>query len=167
MGRAVLLALVVIGTALLVFWLAGLPRPAPISPSSSAPVETTASGSGTGSSEPSLPLEAPRSHEQQERDALETRRRPFYSRLREEGGAYLSSCGPASDDADTLELSLAVDSDTLVDEFTALIARLNAYHYGFRHARFYLPNPPGIAERQRLAAEASPTDNGGWIAIRK
>lgn len=169
MGRAIALALVAVGVALLVYWLAA-PKPAPVPAIRSNPSPAVAPADPPSAHAPtdtSAPIDPPKSSAQREYESRESRRNALYARIRQEGGAYLTDATPDPDDPATLDLYTAQDNDALVDSFLNLIVRLDAYHYGFRHVRFFLPNPSGTAERFRMAAEAQPDASGAWQAFRK
>jgi len=86
------------------------------------------------------PSTPPRTPQQREQDNREAQRGPFYASLRHNGDALLAAFQPASDDAATLELYAYRDDSQIVLQMVTLASRADAYHYGFRHIRLYLPN---------------------------
>lgn len=165
MGRGLVLIAVAVGTGLLIFWLAG---PRYLSPGGAAshplaPTDATAPPSGTGETA----IAPPRTPEQKEHDALEAKRAPFYSQLRQDLDALLTDVGPAADDQATLVLYAQKGDDQTVDDLLVQAVQPQAYKYGFRHVRFYLPNPPGEIEKYRFAAEADADDSSVWHTFRK
>ncbi len=82
-------------------------------------------------------------------------------------GPNLEAFRSAEDDPATLELYAARDDPQLVSQWLAQIVQPDAYRYGFRHVRFFLPGSPDGVERYRLDSEASLDDQGLWHAFRK
>jgi hypothetical protein len=171
-AKAVILACVAVAAGLMVYWLAGPKAPAPSRGTSAAPPSDSV-GAGSTAAVPASgppaagPIEPPRTEQQKEHDALESRRAPLYGRLHQDLGAALKAVRPADDDPAALELYAApgVQVDTLTLLSQAL--RDNASYYGFRHIRIYAPNPPGSIELYRLDAEANADSTGNWQTFKK
>lgn len=191
MGKVSALILTALGVGLLVYWLFA-PRFTPLNPhSSSAPTQGTKQAGTqvpeTGRAEHSTTdlqrptpqrldasspqsrqsIEPPRSPQQREQDDLEAKRGPFYAALHQNGETLLAAFQPASDDPATLELYAVQNNNQTALQLLSLASRADAFHYGFRHIRIFLPNPPESVERYRLEAEATPDANGAWQAFRK
>lgn len=164
--------LVVMATGLIVYRLAAprLLTPSPLPPAAvpaGTPV-TAATVPTESSSEPPKAIEPPRTTQQQQRYELEIQRAPFYRQLQDLLGPLLADARPNTDDGAVLELYAAQDnSGQTTDTLLSAAAQADAYHYGFRHIRFFLPNSAGNLDRYRLDAEASPDSQGGWQAFRK
>jgi len=192
-GKALVLAIVAVAVGMLVFWLA---RPRTVSPdatrtgssrhgelndsgldhsgSASSPESGAGAGkAGGGANSDSAtrtpasvgPIEPPRTEQQKERDAIESRRMTLYGRLHQDLGAEVVAIRPSDDDAATLDLYAARDVSTLALLSVAL--RANIAYYGFRHIRFFAPNPPQSIEKFRLDAEASADAAGNWQTFKK
>ncbi|HLV81021.1 MAG TPA: hypothetical protein VKT32_12105 [Chthonomonadaceae bacterium] len=157
-GRALILFAVALASGTLVFWLAS-----PRSRSSAG----VAPGAGASSNADTASIPAPLTPEQKEHNAIEAQRAPFYGRLRGQLGDLVAAARPADEDQATLLLYAQHDDEHAVDELLAQAVQPDAYRYGFRHVRFYLPNPPGSLDKYHLAAEASADDNGAWQAFYK
>lgn len=177
MGRALLVLMVAIGTALVVFWLAA-PRllstkdvdsPAhsqeilrPESPP--APAATAAAAEPDASTEPGIA--PPLTREEREYADIEARRAPFYDSLRR-NYSFITVLRPAPGDQTTIEVYLNQTDTQLVPTLVYDAIAPYAKRYGFRRARFYMPNPPGSVERYRLDSEATQDSGGGWNTFRK
>jgi hypothetical protein len=178
-GKALILLGVAIGAGLLVYWLAGPHGTAPPGGSSQTAVAATPSARGasatdtassTGHAAPSnlsTPIEPPRSPEQREREERERRRADYYAQLRREAGNALLAIRPSDDDPATLELYAGQDDPQNIAPLLNTALHANAYFYGFRHIRYYAPNPPQEVERYRLEAEANADPNGDWHTFQK
>jgi hypothetical protein len=180
LGKALILAVVAIGVGVLVYWLAG-PRPVapaktpaiekstPVPASNTmSPVNAESSGSRKPDVDPSpAPIPPPRTPQQRESDATEARRAEFYDRLRRDAGNAFVTFRPAEEDAATLDIKAGQDDPANISPLINLVLRDNAYFYGFRHIRFYAPNPPQMVERYRLAAEANADAQGNWQTFQK
>jgi hypothetical protein len=108
------------------------------------------------------PIPAPRTDAQKERESLEERRGVLYGRIRSEFSEYLTAYQPAPDDAAILELYASQSDLRLVDYLFQHIVVPDAYRFGFRKARLFLPNLTGIGQRFEHAAEATADESGRW-----
>ncbi|HZT40772.1 MAG TPA: hypothetical protein VFA07_01215 [Chthonomonadaceae bacterium] len=166
LGRALILLAVALGSGLLVFWLAA-PRFLPSSGASAASSRGSSGADSTSSNGASASIPAPLTAEQKQHNAIEAQRAPFYGRLRGQLGDLVSDARPAADDQATLLLYAQHGDEHAVDDLLAQAVQPDAFRYGFRHVRFYLPNPPGNLDKYRFAAEANADDNGVWQAFYK
>ena len=186
MGRALLGIVIAACTCLLALWLLaprllspGSSAPAPASsPSASAaptasaassasalPPITATSAPGTQNALPGIaPLVSP---EQKAIQDYEAQRAPFYAFLRDKCAALIADGRPSDAERSLLVLYTARNDDRVVTDILAQVITPYAYAYGFRHVRFYLPNPPGGVERYRLAAEAQASAPNTWQAFQK
>lgn len=180
MGKALILAMVAIGVGLLVYWLAAPHLTAPAKtpsmekstpvPASTAMSPVNAESAGIRKPTPassSVPIAPPRTPQQKESDETEARRAEFYDRLRRDAGNAFVTFRPAEEDAATLDIKAGQDDPANINPLINLVLRDNAYFYGFRHIRFYAPNPPQMVERYRLAAEANADAQGNWQTFQK
>jgi len=173
-GKAVVLAVVAIAVGLLVYLLA---RPRPAAPQSERiatvapanPIERAPATVGGTEQEPAAtgPIAPPRTEQEKEHDAIEKRRETLYGRLHQDLGTALVAVRPSDDDASTLELYAANAAPDTASVLLNFAFRANVTYYGFRHIRFYLPNPAGSIERFRLDAEASTDPSGNWQMFKK
>ncbi len=179
MGKAMVLSLVALAVGLFVYWLA---RPRTVAPArerttSTVPENPVPSGpnppnppnhaSAPAAPPATGPIEPPRTEQEKEHDTLESRRAPLYGRLHQDFGAALVAVRPSDDDAATLDLYAAQDAPGNTLGLLNLALRANIAYYGFRHIRFYLPNPPQTIEKFRLDAEASVDSAGNWQTFKK
>lgn len=186
MGRALLVIVIAACTCLLVLWLAA---PHPLSPAAPAPpgcapspvpvnsaTAVTSSNAlppitaigvpGNGSA--ALPNIAPLvSPEQKAMEEYEAQRAPFYAYLRDKCASLVTDGRPSQEDRSLLVLYTARNDAAIVTDILTQIVTPYAYSYGFRHVRFYLPNPPGSVERYRLAAEAQAASPNNWQAFQR
>ena len=174
MGRNLMILAVAILTGLLIFWLASpylLPAPKPNSflpaagnndttPSSSTEKQPAADHAGVLNS--AAPLSAPRFQSQRTTNDLESKRADYYDFLRRQCADLIADARPADDDSAVLLLYAAKDEPNVVPQMLSRAVQPCAYKYGFRHTRFYVPNPPGSVERYRFEAEANADENGAW-----
>lgn len=183
MARGVGLFLVALLSGLLVFWLAA-PHFAPFSSApqenSAAPASPAAPSEGRTASQP-LPapppsittetppaqpatqtIPIPHTSEQQEHEAREAKRAPFYSQLKQDAGDLLTDVKPADEDSAALIVYLSSDDGDQALTLLQNIVTPNARQYGFNRVRCYLPNPPGVADRYRFHAEATLGQDGVW-----
>ncbi len=174
--KFMLMVLVTTLTCMVVLW--ALPRlltpPNTPTPGSVAnpPTATSSSGSannsagGTSSLPPitatgmpdsnGLPnLAPPKTDEQRAIEDYERQRAPFYTFLRDRCGKLVIEGKPALDDRSVLTLYCTRTDNAIITDILKQIVQPYAYSYGFRHIRFYLPNPQGSVERYHLAAEAN------------
>ncbi len=186
MGRALLVIIIAGCTCLLILWLVAPRLLSPASPAlpgsapSSVPVNAaspvasantlppiTATGvPGNGSA--ALPSIAPLvSPEQKAMEEYEAQRAPFYNYLRDKCAGLVTDGRPSQEDRSLLVLYTARNDSTIVTDILTQIVTPYAYSYGFRHVRFYLPNPPGGVERYRLAAEAQAASPSNWQAFQR
>ena len=181
MGRMLMLIVIAGSTCALVLWLVA-PRllPSGNSPAASAPAysgQTAPSSpqppraeymaSSTQHPAPSLlpnlaPVQTP---EQNAVKEYEAQRTPFYDLLRRQCGDLVVEGRPAQEDRSILVLYATRHDGSIVTDLLARVVNPYAYAYGFRHVRFYLPNPRGSVEHYQLAAEASSDGNGRWQAF--
>lgn len=133
------------------------------SPSSSLP-PITATGTPGGSGPNLAPPQTP---EQKALADYETQRAALYAFLREKCSSLIVDGRPALDDGSILSLYTTRNDDRIVTDILAQVVTPNVYGYGFRHVRFYLPNPPGSVERYHLAAETNADEGGNWQAFQK
>jgi hypothetical protein len=98
---------------------------------------------------------------------VETRRRPLYGLLHQNLGAQLVAVRPSDDDGATLDLYAARDAPGNTLTLLARVLRANVAYYGFRHIRFYVPNPASAIEKFRLDAEANCDSAGNWQIFKK
>ncbi len=175
MGKAAVLAVVAIAVGLLVYLLARPPAATPermrvpaSSPESPNPVSAPGvDGGAPGSPVTTGPIAPPRTDQEKERDSIESRRTTLYGRLHQDLGAAVVAIRPSDDDGSTLDLYAANDmpGNTLV--LLNLAVRANVSYYGFRHIRFFVPNPPRSIEQFHLDAEASADSAGNWQTFKK
>jgi hypothetical protein len=176
-GKALVLVGVALAVGLLVYWLASgrtvAPRTTPSKVNGGATDST-----GTARDTPAArdlparpaeggPIEPPKSAEEKERESLESRRLPLYARLREDLRGSLAAVRPSDDDAATLDLYAAQDAPGNTIAVLNLALRDNVSYYGFRHIRFFAPNPGDSIERYRLDAEANTNGDGNWQTFKK
>jgi hypothetical protein len=95
------------------------------------------------------------------------RRRPLYGRLHQDLGAELAAVRASDDDGATLDLYAARDAPGNTLALMARTLQANVAYYGFRHIRFYAPNPAGAIEKFRLDAEANADSAGNWQTFKK
>lgn len=178
MGRVFLMIAVALAVGALVYWSltqhgtapTHLPPPVPGSPASgsttTSPIAEASAPTSTVST-PDTALDPPRTPLQKEREALEQKRVVFYNAVQHNSNGLLRTSRAADDDQGTLEMfgGRPVSQDAL--SLLNVAFRLNAYRYGFRHMRFFAPNPPGEAERFHLEAEANSDNTGNWNTFRK
>lgn len=177
MGKWLVLVGVALIVGLLVYWLGaghiGSPKPPPakkITPQKPTvtPEDGAASkGNSTGGGTDSGPIEPPRTSEEKERDRVESRRGVLYARLHQALGGSVTAVRPADEDPATLDLYAARDEPGTSLAMLNVALKADAGYYGFRHIRFYAPNPPQSIERYRLDAEASPDNTGTWQIFKK
>ena len=186
MGRALLVIVIAACTCLLVLWLAAprllspaspalpgsAPSASPLNPaapvaSSNALPPITATGT-PGSGSTALPNIAPLvSPEQKAMEEYEAQRAPFYAYLRDKCASLVVDGRPSQEDRSLLVLYTTRNDATVVTDILTQIVNPYAYSYGFRHIRFYLPNPSGSVERYRLAAEAQAASPNNWQAFQR
>jgi hypothetical protein len=178
-GKALILIGVAVGMGLLVYWLAAPRRPAPASTKQTAltpgaPPAPTSTETAVQTVEPARPPDSeagpitpPKSEQEKERESLESRRAPLYARLHQDLGAGLKAVRPSDDDAATLDLYSTQDAPGNTIALLNLALHTNVAYYGFRHIRFFAPNPPGSIELYRLDAEASVDSAGNWQTFKK
>jgi hypothetical protein len=180
MSRAILLALVTLASGLLLYLLLA-PRfvtPTPImgspvtTPNAQHPTPDTRHPDPSNAPTPNANInaspgvETPRTGQQRETDDREARRGVFYRWIRENLSGQLVGWQPDPHDPATLELYTLRDNPQEISQLLATVVQPHAYHYGFNHVKFYLPNPPGGVDHYRLDAEAQ-YDNGVWQLFRK
>ncbi len=186
MGRALLVVVIAVCTCLLILWLAAprllspgspaLPGSAPsLSPvNSAAPLASSntlppitargALGSGGAALPNSAPLVSPG---QKAMEDYEAQRAPFYAYLHDKCPGLVIDGRPSQEDRSLLVLYTARNDATIVTDILTQIVTPYGYSYGFRHIRFYLPNPLGGVERYRLAAEAQAASPNNWQAFQR
>ncbi len=194
MGRMLMLIVVAGSTCALVLWLIA-PRlfPSSNSPAPTAPVQGTGNREqGTeektedrrqkaedaqstignrqsaveNPSTRALPNLAPvQTPEQKAVNDYEAQRAPFYTLLRQQCGDIVIEGRPALEDRSILVLYATRRDNTIITDLLTRVVNPYAYAYGFRHVRFYLPNPRGSIEHYQLAAEANSDGNGHWQAF--
>jgi len=172
--KVLIIAAVAVAVGLLVYWSA---RRHPIAPTGRPPSDSASRSGSAPSAIPSElqrpdqsdngPIQPPRTDAEKERDALESRRAPLYARLHQDLGQSLLAVRPSDDDATTLDLYPAVDSQGSATAFLPVVLRANVAFYGFRHIRFFAANPAQSIERYRLDAEASSDASGNWNTFKK
>jgi len=177
-GKTLILLGVAIGMGLLVYWLAA-PRtsvPAPAAPparTSDTPASPAASPNDAAQpvkprdTAGGGPIAPPLTAEEKEHETLESRRAPLYGKLHKDLGAALKAVRPSDDDAATLDLYAAQDAPGNTIMLLNMALQTNVAYYGFRHIRFFAPNPPGAIELYRLDAEASADNAGNWQTFKK
>jgi hypothetical protein len=177
MGRAFLVLIVAIGTALVVFWLLA-PRLLSSREADAAPRETRtadASDSSTSSSDSSTSsrsgstdstITPPLNPEDREYEAVEKQRAPFYTWVRQNFAA-VTAIRPDPGDQATLQIYIAQNDPQIVTALVHDVVAPYGKRYGFRRARFFLPNPPGNVDRYRLDSESTPDSGGVWNTFRK
>lgn len=174
--KFMLTVLVTALTCMVMLW--ALPRlltpPTTPTPGSAANTTAPASSSGTASHNAggtsSLPpitasgmpdssglpnLAPPKTEEQRAIEDYERQRAPFYTFLRDRCGQLVIEGKPALDDRSVLTLYCARTDNAIITDILKQIVQPYAYSYGFRHVRFYFPNPKGSVEHYHLAAEAN------------
>ncbi len=180
MGRLLMLIVVAGCTCALVLWLIA-PRLFPTNsatapnastqgtatPLNSQPSTINSIPPSTLNSQPStLPNIAPvQTPEQKAINDYEAQRAPFYDILRRQCGDIVVEGRPALEDRSILVLYATRRDATIVTDLLTRVVNPYAYAYGFRHVRFYLPNPRGSIEHYQLAAEANSDGNGHWQAF--
>ena len=192
MGRLLMLIVVAGCTCALVLWLIA---PRLLTNNSAAPTTNTSAqgtgnreqGTATTASSPqpgrppagkdttlsspvpstsNLPNLAPmQTSEQKVISDYEAQRAPFYDILHRQCGDIVVEGRPALEDRSILVLYATRRDATIVTELLTRVVNPYAYAYGFRHVRFYLPNPRGSVEHYQLAAEANSDGNGHWQAF--
>jgi hypothetical protein len=192
MGRALGLLLIVVASGLFIYYfvmplfVASAARTAPPAPPPATspspqvnPVSETTKATvssapplARGAQDATAPapdgaLAAPRTSEQRAQDDLEAQRAPYYRWLREQAGNRLAEVALADDDRATLILYASVDSPDIVTSLMSDVILPAAYRYGFRHVRFYLPNPPGSVSQYRFDAESTADADGNWHTFHK
>ena len=187
MGRTLMALVIAACTCLLVlrFVAPRLLSPGSASPSAPSPPSGMGASSSSSSSSPSatsaLPpitaigspggngpnLAPPQTPEQKALADYEAQRAPLYAFLREKCGRLIVEGRPALDDRSILSLYTTRSDDHIVTDILAQAVQPYVYGYGFRHVRFYLPNPSGSVERYHLAAEANADERGNWQAFQK
>jgi hypothetical protein len=175
LAKAFVLAVVALLAGLLVYWLAGSHGAAPgravAPPASGTGLSSPGAPPGASSSAPPAvdtgPIAPPRTEQEKEHDALEQRRAPLYGRLHQSLGAALTAVQPSDDDPATLDLYAAQDLPGNTLSLLSLALQANVSYYGFRHIRFFAPNPPQSLERYRLDAEANSDGAGNWQTFKK
>jgi hypothetical protein len=174
MGRALLVLIVAIGTALIVFWLAAprllSSRNADAAPRGTRMTETSAdpispSSSRNNSTQDSA-ITSPRTPEEREYEDLEAKRAPFYTWVRQ-NFSYVSALRPAQEDQATLEIYSRADDPRVVTTLLHDAVAPYGKRYGFRRVRYFLPNSPGSVDRYRLDSESTPDASGVWNTFRK
>ncbi len=166
MGRALILLAVAIVTGWLVYsWMA--PRFLASDSKVTVSAPTSESPPAEGAAAPLPALAPPRTPEQQTRDTLEAQRAPFYNQIRQRFGPQLADVRPDPEDGADLDLYAANDDPQLLPQLLSQTIQPDAIRYGFRHVRFFVPNPPDEAERYRLDAEVTSDDQGNWQTFRK
>jgi hypothetical protein len=178
-GKALILLGVAIGVGLLVYWLAA-PHNAGrrgLEPSVNSTGTAAGPSKADGSSESpdarrqrdanSGPIAPPLTAQEKEREDLESRRAPLYSKLHQDLGQALKAVRPSDDDGATLDLYAAQDAPGNTIMLLNMALKTNVGYYGFRHIRFYAPKPPGAIELYRLDAEASADSAGNWQTFKK
>ena len=108
------------------------------------------------------PVQTP---EQKAVNEYEAQRAPFYDLLRRQCGDIVVQGRPALEDRSILVLYATRRDATIITDLLTRVVNPYAYAYGFRHIRFYLPNPRGSIEHYQLAAEANSDGNGHWQAF--
>ncbi len=182
MGRAFVLALVMLASGLLLYWLLAPRFLTPATPSGPQVAPPTADASIPGGTSPNVPggstttpgtsvntapaVETPRSPAQRSSDDREAKRGPFYGWIRENFSKVLVGWQPDPRDPATLELYTANDDPQLSTQLLASLVQPYAAHYGFNHVMFYLPNSSSNVDHFRLDAEATFANNT-WQLFRK
>jgi hypothetical protein len=186
MGKAFGIFLIAVASGLLIYWaVAPLLLPSAAHPASN-PVIPVPAGSPDPTAQPAsttiptapnspapLPapapgeMEAPRTPEQKEVDAREAKRRAYYEWVKRTAADRVSDVTPATDDAATLVLYTRYDSPDLAATLANDVILPYAYGYGFRHVRYFVPNPPGSVERYRYDAESNADADGSWHTFKK
>jgi hypothetical protein len=183
MGRTLMALVIAVCTCLLVLRFVAPRLLSPGSAPSSAASTSSGSGADSASSSASsalppitatgLPggsgpnLAPPQTPEQKALADYEAQRAPLYTFLREKCGSLIVEGRPALDDRSILSLYTTRSDDRIVTDILAQVVTPYVYGYGFRHVRFYLPNPPGSVERYHLTAEANADESGNWQAFQK
>jgi len=178
--KAAILAVVAIVVGLLVYVLArphvAAPPPAPrqtsATPSDSVPAPDRGAGAVPSQAQPESraptgPIAPPRTAEEKELDAIEQRRGALYARLHLDMGATLVAVRPSDADAATLDIYAAADSPGNALSLFKVAQQANVGYYGFRHIRFFAPNPAGSMEKFHLDSEASADESGNWSIFKK
>ena len=184
MGRFLMLIGIAVCTCLLVLWLtsprlltpnapAANPSPTLLPASSGADgnasgsqlAPITASGSPGSNALPNIaPLKTP---EQKSIEDYEAQRAAFYAFLKDKCRDLIVEGRPALDDRSILSLYCTRSDDRIVTDILTKIINPYAYAYGFRHVRFYLPNPTGSVEHYHLGAEANAESANNWQAFQR
>jgi hypothetical protein len=112
-------------------------------------------------------LVAPVSASEQAHIDLESKRAPYYDWIRKQAGGDIADVAAAEDDGASLVLYLARDDGSTVPDLVQQVVAPYARHYGFLHARLFLPNAPGNVEQYRLYAEADMKSGNQWITFLK
>jgi hypothetical protein len=177
MGRALLVVIVAIGTAFGVFWVLAprllsshdgdtKPREAQATEIGSDSTRSSDTGGHARSSSSDPAITPPLNPEDREYEDVEKQRAPFYSWVRQ-NFTYVAALRPSPEDQSTLEIYTRQDDARMSTALVHDIVAPYAKKYGFRRARFYLPNPPGNVDRYRLDSESTPDSGGVWNTFRK
>jgi len=182
MGKILGLLLIAIASALLIYWIV-VPSLVPTlnrqMPQASAPAGVP--GQSPASSLPGIPqsnipaaepsaqtsLAPPRTPEQQAVDDLEAKRKPYYDWVWHTAGGLVAEVAPADDDRSTLVIYTRQDTPDIVTTLARDVVFPYAFQYGFRHIRFFIPNPPDMVERYRFDSEANRGDDNKWNLFKK
>jgi len=189
MGRTLGLVLIVVASGLLIYWFVVPLFVAPPTPPaqtamkvSTPPTDSPNAASTITRALPSSPAEsgqnasaapagpalaAPRTSEQREQDDVEAKRAPYYRWLREQAGDRVTDVRLADDDRATLVLYTSIDNPQIVPSLVRDVILPDAYRFGFRHVRFFVPNPAGSVSQYRFDAESDADADGNWTTFHK
>src|SRR5262249_17878154 len=112
-------------------------------------------------------LAPPRTPEQRANDDLEAKRAPYYRWVREQAAGLVSDVRPADDDGSALVIYTTSDTPDIVSTLASDVIAPAAFQYGFRHVRFFVPNPPGSVSQYRYDAESNADPDGSWHTFHK
>lgn len=127
-------------------------------------------GAATGLDDPppvaGADLAPPMPHALVVQHELEQDRAPYYDWVRRQGAGLVAEVHVAEDDPSVVSLYLAQDDSSGVPAVVSDLVSRYARHYGFVHARIYLPNPADPIHRFRLYAEADFSEEGWRTFVR-